>query len=392
MAQRRAHVQLRWGEEWGGERGSRRPRRLRPHGLEEFAPDARTKKSPSGPRKVVAPSRAGAEFLAASTRPRPPPPAAEASRGAPRGAGRALAPTSGRGAGPGGMPGIGKETGDKAWDPYGFSLKRPRRRWAGFARPDKHGRVAMLAFKGFCVQGGPRDIPRRRAPRRFREALRGAGPGAGGGHRADRHGDRPDRPRSESVKPHTQGGSPATCPSSRRRLATAASTCGRRTRAQERASGDDGVGLLRGGGRAGLGALWARTRRPGAFFGGWAAGTVPAAPIVVLSAGKSRRFASCALGRAVGGGLVLGLRQPRARPTTPSTSVAPAARPAVARAAPCASGSVKGVPASGAPSTSSAAPGAQGARSRSGIARASRPVAIKLWRPSIPPPATAPAR
>jgi hypothetical protein len=53
-----------------------------------------------------------------------------------------------------GMPGIGKETGDKAWDPYGFSLKASSETLGWFRAAEiKHGRVAMLAFTGFCVQG-----------------------------------------------------------------------------------------------------------------------------------------------------------------------------------------------------------------------------------------------
>jgi len=52
-----------------------------------------------------------------------------------------------------GMPGIGKETGDKAWDPYGFSLKASSETLGWFRAAEiKHGRVAMLAFTGALVQ------------------------------------------------------------------------------------------------------------------------------------------------------------------------------------------------------------------------------------------------
>mmetsp|Transcript_20301 Transcript_20301/g.60563 ORF Transcript_20301/g.60563 Transcript_20301/m.60563 type:complete len:194 (+) Transcript_20301:116-697(+) len=53
-----------------------------------------------------------------------------------------------------GMPGVGVETQNKPWDPYGFSLKASSETLGWFRAAEiKHGRVAMLAFTGFCVQG-----------------------------------------------------------------------------------------------------------------------------------------------------------------------------------------------------------------------------------------------
>ena len=52
-----------------------------------------------------------------------------------------------------GMPGIGKETGDKPWDPYGFATKASTDTISWYRAAEiKHGRVAMLAFTGFVVQ------------------------------------------------------------------------------------------------------------------------------------------------------------------------------------------------------------------------------------------------
>ena len=127
--------------------------------------------------------------------------------------------------------------------------------------------------------GKAADAPKKPSRRGSVEALRGAGPGAGGGHRADRHDDRADRALLGERQAALHAGRPARLPAHHR----AERPRGRRRRpaggeqgAQERASGDDRRhGLLRGGGRAGLGARVGRVRGVrGAFFRGWTAGTV----------------------------------------------------------------------------------------------------------------------
>ena len=52
------------------------------------------------------------------------------------------------------MPGIGKETGDKPWDPYGFATKASTDTLGWYRAAEiKHGRVAMAAFLGCVVTG-----------------------------------------------------------------------------------------------------------------------------------------------------------------------------------------------------------------------------------------------
>ena len=65
----------------------------------------------------------------------------------------AAAPSTVLGADLTSMPGIGKETGDKPWDPYGFATKASTDTLGWYRAAEiKHGRVAMLAFTGFVVQ------------------------------------------------------------------------------------------------------------------------------------------------------------------------------------------------------------------------------------------------
>ena len=318
-------------EEWGGVRGSRRPTNGcgAAHGLEEFrAGRAHKKNSPSGPRKGRgrAPSPREARIprgVHAPARPRHPPPQKllVALLVAPA---AALAPNFGPTA-PAldGMPGIGKETGDKAWDPYGFSLKASSETLGWFRAAEiKHGRVAMLAFTGFCVQGaGLGNIPLTpgAAPLSSKpfEAL-GQVPAAGIAQIVMTIGL--IELYSESVKPHyTQGGQPGYLPI----IAPSGLA-------------DGGVDLraankeLKNGRLAMIGvmgffaaaavpgsvpALGAYAASEGPSSGGGRLGPSPAAPIIVVfvsdALGPRRSYPGlCALGRAVGRGPCVKSRQP----------------------------------------------------------------------------------
>lgn len=222
-----------------------------------------------------------------------------------------------------GMPGIGKETGDKAWDPYGFSLKASSETLGWFRAAEiKHGRVAMLAFTGFCVQGaGLGNIPLTpgAAPLSSKpfEAL-GQVPAAGIAQIVMTIGL--IELYSESVKPHyTQGGQPGYLPI----IAPSGLA-------------DGGVDLraankeLKNGRLAMIGvmgffaaaavpgsvpALGAYAASEGPSSGGGRLGPSPAAPIIVVfvsdALGPRRSYPGlCALGRAVGRGPCVKSRQP----------------------------------------------------------------------------------
>ena len=219
-----------------------------------------------------------------------------------------------------GMPGIGKETGDKAWDPYGFSLKASSETLGWFRAAEiKHGRVAMLAFTGFCVQGaGLGNIPLTpgAAPLSSKpfEAL-GQVPAAGIAQIVMTIGL--IELYSESVKPHyTQGGQPGYLPI----IAPSGLA-------------DGGVDLraankeLKNGRLAMIGvmgffaaaavpgsvpALGAYAASEGPSSGGGRLGPSPAAPIIVVfvsdALGPRRSYPGlCALGGRSVGGLVLSL-------------------------------------------------------------------------------------
>ena len=309
-----------------------------------------------------------------------------------------------------GMPGIGKETGDKAWDPYGFSLKASSETLGWFRAAEiKHGRVAMLAFTGFCVQGaGLGNIPLTpgAAPLSSKpfEAL-GQVPAAGIAQIVMTIGL--IELYSESVKPHyTQGGQPGYLPI----IAPSGLA-------------DGGVDLraankeLKNGRLAMIGvmgffaaaavpgsvpALGAYAASEGPSSGGGRLGPSPAAPIIVVfvsdALGPRRSYPGlCALGGRSVGDLVLSLASHSLRLYDPKGHVRGPQQPGhggrerslrvgqregrvplgVGRAALLVDG----------------APRARGLGARRG-ARASRPVRKSNFKRPVPslPPATAPAR
>ncbi|KAH8055031.1 chlorophyll A-B binding protein [Aureococcus anophagefferens] len=166
----------------------------------------------------------------------------------------AAAPSTVLGADLTSMPGIGKETGDKPWDPYGFATKASTDTLGWYRAAEiKHGRVAMLAFTGFVVQsmgGGmiPFGAAGARAPLSAKpfEALGQLG-GAGLIQIVLTIGF--IELYSETIKPHyTKGGAPGYLPIIAPSASPATPTS-REQGAQERPPRDDRHdGLLRRGG------------------------------------------------------------------------------------------------------------------------------------------------
>ncbi|KAH8062031.1 chlorophyll A-B binding protein [Aureococcus anophagefferens] len=127
----------------------------------------------------------------------------------------AAAPSTVLGADLTSMPGIGKETGDKPWDPYGFATKASTDTLGWYRAAEiKHGRVAMLAFTGFVVQSmGGGMIRSARGARAAVRGLRGARQLGGAGLIQIVLTIGFIELYSETIKPHyTKGGTPGYLP------------------------------------------------------------------------------------------------------------------------------------------------------------------------------------